>query len=77
MGLSSKKFNNNKWYEGEITGYYNKEKYNEVLYNNSDTEEYTQDETKSLYKHNQAYSKPVRNTQRAPLTLLSPNAHAL
>ena len=32
-----KKINNNKWYEGEITGYNKKEKYYKVLYNDSDT----------------------------------------
>ena len=46
-----KKFNNNKWYEGMITGYDNKKKYYKVLYNDGDTEEYTRDERKSLYTH--------------------------
>ena len=73
--IIQKKCNNNKWYEGEITAYDNKEKYYKVLYHASDTEECTHNEIKSLYKYNQTYSNlpyecPAHLATRSPSGVL-------
>ena len=62
-----KKFNDNQWYEGKITGYDSKEGFYKVLYNNGDSEEYTHTEIRTM----------VRGTTktRSKVTLPEPRAH--
>ena len=55
-----KRFEDGKYYEGEVTGYDTINEYYKIAYTDGDTEEYDNDDMKRYYKAFQRYAKPSR-----------------